>query len=224
MQHQNILKLRGTVDAVQGKNIVLATEEVTPAGRVYPHQTPIVAHKIRHGFKAGQRIECLASLKQNEETRMTEIVCHRMAETDAPDDLNLAKVVGVAARSFEFFDRNRGQRPFGNLLMRVGRDFIRSVAFGHLSRSLSRHCKRGAILEFYGRVNHRTFERSDGEGTGEMIEIHIDHDRCRILEIPEQVDEFADVTLGSVDATESSAPLQPATAPAAASANDEVPF
>lgn len=184
----NLTRLVGTVVGNHKGAFDLAITEVNRNGDQYETVLPI-AGSLPKGLKKGSRVQAFCQFKQNAETRLTELVPVKIEEATG-GDLNVAKMIGRAARPFEFFDGSRGN-PFGNLLMRVGEQFIRGVAFGFLAQRLDRTCTRDSRVQLYGRVQMREYDRKDTGEKASVLEIIASPDQTRVIEQAKITDAMA---------------------------------
>lgn len=182
----NLTRLAGTVISNGKGGFGMEITEVNRNGQEYKTELSI-AGSLPKGMKKGDRVEVWAQFKQGED-KITRLVPVKI-EKAVGGDLNVAKMVGRAARPFEYFDGSRGN-PFGNLLLRVGSQFVRGVAFGFLAQRLDRSCTRDSRVQLYGRVQQREYTRTDTGEKASVLEIVALPDQTRVIEQAQPVDEF----------------------------------
>jgi hypothetical protein len=206
----NLTRLAGTVISNGKGGFGLSITEVNRNGNEFVTELQI-AGSLPKGLKKGDRVEVWAQFLQGDD-KITRLVPVKI-EAATGGDLNAAKIIGRAARPFEYFDGSRGN-PFGNLLLRVGTQFVRGVAFGFLAQRLDRSCTRDSRVQLYGRVQQREFTRSDTGEKASILEIVASPDQTRVLEMAKPVDAFENADeLGAVEAESiPGSSLTPATA------------
>jgi hypothetical protein len=85
-------------------------------------------------------------------------------DMDKPRYLNVAKVSGSTARTYQYFPPRAGKQAVGNLLIRVGQQLIQGKLFNYLASKFNDRCPAGSEVLIQGRLNYREAEGTDDTG------------------------------------------------------------
>jgi hypothetical protein len=184
---ENKLILAGDVVGTDGDKLYMATTDVGSDGREFTQDHEIVCKKKDlKDLKAGDRVKVFGKLGRSDENRTVIISTQIEPYTDS-HDLNVARLVGIAHRTFEFFPRIEGSGAFGNLLVTVDGVIYSGTAFGHTANMLSRNCTKGSTVKLQGRIDNREWPDRNGE-VQSRTRIIADPDYTKVLEKAKMVD------------------------------------
>jgi hypothetical protein len=190
----NKVILCGSITSVAKGTVTMETTEPSGTGDVYTEVHNITCKPgIMKDVKTGKKFKMVGSLGRNDENR-TQLQADSFKKLDkSQPDANMARLTGIAHRSFEFYPRAEGRMAFGNLLVSVDDIIFRGVAFGHTAHMLHRGCKRGSTVQLEGRVRAREYQDNQGDDQI-MIEVVADPDYTKVLKKAVIVDDrFADL-------------------------------
>lgn len=186
----NKLILAGEI-VEKGDVIMMTTTEFSSDGREFTedHEIHFAKKKDSASIKAGDKIRVMGHLKRNDDNITIIEILSPPEKHEDDDDLNVARIVGKAHRTFEFYPRAEGRVALGNLLVTVENTIYRGVAFGHLAHTLHRNCSKGSDVQLEGRLRTREYEDRDGDMQS-MLEIVADPDFTKVLKKAAIVDRF----------------------------------
>jgi hypothetical protein len=202
----NGVRLIGTVKTVVENKALIETVNVGSDGQEYSE-----IHVVEGDFSKfeGKRVNIIGRLAtvDTEDGRRETIIQAQVitkAKKGEPDQ-NIAKFVGNAARSFQYFPRTAdGKMAFGNLLLVNGPEdkpqFVATKAFGHLANSLNRGAVRGSKVQVVGPIRYREYEQ-DGESRT-ALEIVAQPDLTKVLKVAKVEDPFAGVHMDNNQAAD----------------------
>lgn len=184
---ENKLVIGGTVVGTDGNMLMIDTMDVGTNGREFVENLVVVCKKKDlKDLKAGDRIKVVGCLGRNDENR-TIIIGNTIEPYSDSRDLNMARLVGTAYRSFEFYPRIEGSGAFGNLLVTVDNTIYRGTAFGHTAHMLNRDCTEGSEIKLQGRIRIRPYSDREGDMQN-MTEIVADPKFTKVLKTAVIVD------------------------------------
>lgn len=186
---ENKLILAGDVVNVNKDSMTLTTMDVGSDGRefVETHEIIMTKKELKE-VKAGNRVRVIGHLGRDDHNR-TVIIGDTVSLHDDLQDINVAKLVGKAHRTFEFYPRIEGSGAFGSLLVTVNQTIYRGTAFGHTAHMLSRQCLIGSTVRLQGRIRTREYTDRNGD-TQRMTEIVAHPDFTKVLEVATIIDPF----------------------------------
>lgn len=206
MKQINVVKMCGDVLEVSEDVMKLKTIERTFNGNEYEEIHTVYCDN--HGQKKGDRVKFFGSLKTIKSNLGPQTIIDADKTTLAKatkkeKSCNVAKIVGKAPQTFQFFPRAEGKMAFGNLLLLTGEEtdgaqFHRGVFFGQIAHYFSRMCNRNSIVQMIGRIRNREYVDNDGESRT-MLEVIVDPDQTKVLKRGKVVDEFADYNAKDLD-------------------------
>jgi hypothetical protein len=213
----NGVKLVGDVLALSPTGILLETKSETGEFSE-THEVLVKPKKALKALKEGMRISLFGTLEQIE--KRTKIVADTksITECDGEEYVNIARLIGRTAGTFQYYAPSYGKRAFGNLLVEVGGTLFRSVLFAALATGFDRMCKRNSTVQVQGRMRKREFSNTAGD-IDSMLEIIADPDETKVLAIAQTVDPFA----GRAQPTKTEAKA-PAEDSGADQASEEIPI
>ena len=190
----NRIMLAGNVLEKDNDGIVLETNEVSFDGNdTYTHLHPVtMTAKDLKAVKKGSQIKVMGKFGRGEDKR-GRIEALTVDPNYKGDDINFGEIVGIAHRSFQFFEAKGDKRAFGNVLVRLDDGMIlRGVLFAPTCHRFNGPCTTGSTVQVLGRIQHR--EYTDREGDGQvMIEIVGNDDFTNVLESVELVNPFEEM-------------------------------
>ena len=203
----NGIKLVGDVLAVSSTGLLMETKSQTGEFSE-THEVLVKPKKALKALKEGMRIKLFGTLDQID--KRTKIVADAKSITECDADegyVNLAKLIGRTAGTFQYYAPSFGKQAFGNLLIEVKGTLFRSVLFAALATGFDRICKRNSIVQVQGRLRKREFSNNDGN-TDSMLEIIADPDETKVLKVAVSVDEFAEWGAAPEAKTKAKAPAE----------------
>ena len=201
----NGIKLVGDILALNSTGLLMETKS-EDGEYSETHEVLVKPKKALKALKEGMRIKLFGTLDQID--KRTKIVADpkSITECDADEDyVNLAKLVGRTAGTFQYYAPSYGKQAFGNLLIEVNDMLFRSVLFAALATGFDRLCKRNSTVQVQGRLRKREFSNRDGD-TDSMLEIIADPDETKVLAVAASIDQFAE--WGAAPAAEAKAPAE----------------
>jgi hypothetical protein len=201
----NGVKLVGDVLALSPTGILLETKSETGEFSE-SHEVLVKPKKALKALKEGMKISLFATLEQIE--KRTKIVADTksITEVDGDEDyVNIARLIGRTAGTFQYWAPSYGKRAFGNLLVEVKGTIFRSVLFAACATGFDRICKRDSTVQVQGRLRKREFSNNAGD-LDSMLEIIADPDETKVLAIAQTIDPFAERAQPA--ATEAKAPAK----------------
>lgn len=187
MNERNICKLVGNVTDNFDGGFTLETTIQNFVGDKFSEKHPVKGESQKIGAK-------LAVIGHFETIdRKTWIIADKITPVKKGAlGINLAHIIGKAARAFKFFPKLDQKSAFGNVLLMTGDgQFHRGIIFGSAAYLLSRKCTKGSEVSLQGRIQHRPYEDNDGN-MQYMLEIVGDEDETTVLKSAKRVDQFVD--------------------------------
>jgi len=182
----NQVLIQGDVKSLNKSGFTVTTIGVATDRREFENTLEVVCPG-KKAFEIGDKIKFAAQLTQVEEngekrTKLATKPDQVIKKSKDDGYVNLARLLGPVNRYRYLGPTADGKQGIGTTLIQIGANMFRAVVFNTLAIVMDRDGKRGAVVDFEGRIQHsREFVNRRTGKLDTMLELAVDDQRSKIL-------------------------------------------